>query len=102
MRQPVQRQMTRDELRARQQRIYHADTKEARAHFQADFKRRQRAAGIEIKPDDDDDTIRYRLARHIAMLVNNWEGCPLRLCRRMRGCMARRNRHAPIARTIRR
>jgi hypothetical protein len=34
------------------------------------------------------DVFRNRLARRIAMFVNNWHGCPEPLCRRQRGCMA--------------
>ncbi len=43
-------------------------------------------------PPDDIDAVRTSLARRIAMLINDWRGCPEPLCRRMRGCMAPRIR----------
>jgi len=38
------------------------------------------------------DVFRMRLARRIAMFINDWRGCPETLCRRQRGCMAPRIR----------
>lgn len=78
-----------DIARARQQQLYHAEDKNAEARRSADFERRMRAAGIDREPENEDiDTFRYRLARILTMFRNDWEGCPLRLCRRMQGCMA--------------
>ena len=90
MRQPVCGQTTKGMARALQQKRYHAKDKKAEAHRDADFERRKRAAGLDREPDDDDDidAFRYRLARTIDMFMNDWEGCPLRLCQRMQGCMA--------------
>ncbi len=49
-----------------------------------------RAAGID--PDgegpEDMDAFRLQLARMIAMFLNEWHGCPERICRRNHGCMA--------------
>ncbi len=56
---------------------------------QADYRRRLRAAGIkEDEGPEDMDAFRLQLARQIAMLLNEWHGCPERLCQRNRGCMA--------------
>jgi len=54
------------------------------------FEARMKAAGFrkDEEPPEDIDAFRYGLARRLAMIVNNWRGCPERLCRRMRGCMA--------------
>lgn len=56
----------------------------------ADYARRVRAAGLDRDdggPEDMDEFRRY-LARKIVMFTNDWPGCPERICRRMRGCMA--------------
>ncbi len=34
------------------------------------------------------DGSRLQLARQISMFLNTWHGCPEKLCRRQRGCMA--------------
>jgi hypothetical protein len=67
---------------------YHAPENAAAA--QADFQRRLRAAGIDpdAEPPEDMDAFRYALARKIVMHLNDWPGCPEKICRRMRGCMA--------------
>ena len=54
---------------------------------------RLRAASIDPEADlpQDMEAFRYRLARMILMYVNDWPGCPLPICRRMRGCMAPEN-----------
>jgi len=91
MSQPDRRQGTaNNSARARQQQLYHADGKRAQAHRSADLERRLRAAGIDpdAEPPADMDAFRYQLARQIVMFINDWHGCPLRLCRRMQGCMA--------------
>ncbi|MDO8878789.1 MAG: hypothetical protein Q8M24_20660 [Pseudolabrys sp.] len=89
MQQPVHGRTTKDIARVRQQQRYHAEDKQSQAHRDADFARRQRTAGLDREPEDEDiDAFRYRLARILTMFVNDWEGCPLRLCRRMQGCMA--------------
>ncbi len=87
MRKPDRRQLPVE--RARQQERYHAEDEHAEAHRDADFARRRHASGIDSEPDDGDmDTYRLRLTRFISMFLNDWEGCPLRLCQRMQGCMA--------------
>ena len=58
----------------------------------ADYQHRIRAAGL-VRSEDDPvpeniDEFRLNLARRIVMYVNDWHGCPQRLCRRQRGCMA--------------
>jgi hypothetical protein len=88
MRQKGCEQTARDTARALQQKRFHAGDKRSRAHRDADFERRTRAAGIESAADEDMDTFRRRLTRTISMFHNDWEGCPLRLCQRMKGCMA--------------
>lgn len=67
---------------------YHAPENAAAA--KADFQRRLRAAGIDpdAEPSEDMDAFRYALARKLTMLRNDWPGCPEKICRRMRGCMA--------------
>src|SRR5690349_20742851 len=67
---------------------YHAP--QNRAAREADYLHRLRAAGIDPEAElpEDMDAYRYRLARMILMYVNDWPGCPLPICRRMRGCMA--------------
>jgi hypothetical protein len=56
---------------------------------QADYERRLRAAGInEDECPENMDAFRYRLARMLCMFHNAWHGCPEKLCRRQRGCMA--------------
>jgi hypothetical protein len=54
------------------------------------FEARMKAAGFtgEDPVPENIDVFRYRLARRLAMIVNNWHGCPEALCRRHRGCMA--------------
>ena len=52
------------------------------------FRRRLKAAGLDRDAPGDIDAVRGRLARRIHMLINDWHGCPLRACRRQRGCMA--------------
>ena len=53
------------------------------------YRRRAKAAGLEGKePPEDADEFRYALTRRIYMYLNNWPGCPERLCARHRGCMA--------------
>ncbi len=64
-----------------------------RAARLADYRRRLRAAGFPHDDDDDPaaldiDTLRIRMARMIAMFINEWHGCREPLCRRQRGCMA--------------
>jgi hypothetical protein len=89
MRNPDRRQLPVE--RARQQARYHAEDKRAQAHRSADYARRLRAAGFDREPYDyNEDMDRYRLelTRRISMFLNDWEGCPLRLCQRMQGCMA--------------
>ena len=87
MRKPDRRQLP-DE-RARQQERYHAEDKRLEAFRDADLERRQRAMQIESAPDVNYmDAYRLELTRFIAMFLNDWEGCPLRLCQRMQGCMA--------------
>ncbi len=55
----------------------------------SDLARRLAAVGLDDDLDDVDlDTFRYRLARRIDMFLNDLPGCPEKLCRRMRGCMA--------------
>ena len=70
---------------------YHAP--QNRAAREADYLHRLRAAGIDPEAElpEDMDAFRYRLARMILMYVNDWPGCPLPICRRMRGCMAPEN-----------
>lgn len=76
--------------RARQQKEWCADNPRADAHRAADLARRLGAAGIDpqAEPPEDMDEFRRHFARYICMFVNDWRGCPLRLCRRMHGCMA--------------
>ena len=64
-----------------------------RPHDTDEYNRRLRAAGIDrdAAPPEDIDAFRRLLARMIAMFVNDWPGCPERICRRMRGCMAPNN-----------
>ncbi|HET9715851.1 MAG TPA: hypothetical protein VFP60_06665 [Pseudolabrys sp.] len=55
----------------------------------ADYQRRLKAAGLDCDDiPDDEDEFRRRLVRMIPMFLNQWHGCPERLCRRLRGCMA--------------
>ncbi len=70
-----------------------ADGAREEAERAASFHRRVAAAGIDLDhvPEDMDE-FRYRLARLITMYVNEWHGCPQRLCRRNEGCMAPENR----------
>ncbi len=87
MRKPDRRQLPVE--RARQQERYHAEDERSQAFRAADLKRRQRAMQIESAPDVNYmDAYRLELTRYIAMFLNDWEGCPLRLCQRMQGCMA--------------
>jgi hypothetical protein len=87
MRNPDRRQLP--AARARQQARYHAEDKRAQAFRAADLERRQRAMQIECAPDVNFmDAYRLELTRFIAMFLNDWEGCPLRLCQRIQGCMA--------------
>jgi hypothetical protein len=89
MQRPVCEQTAKDTSRARQQKRYHAGDKRSQALRTADFERRWAAATIESAPDVNYmDAYRIELTRRIAMFLNNWEGCPLRLCQRMQGCMA--------------
>ncbi len=56
---------------------------------EANLARRLAAVGLDDDLDDVDlDTFRYRLARRIDMFLNDFPGCPEKLCRRMRGCVA--------------
>ena len=66
----------------------------------ADYQRRLRAAGLDAGSDraGDIDAIRNGIARRIHMYLNTWHGCPERLCRRNRGCMAPDNRCANVER----
>jgi hypothetical protein len=64
----------------------------AQAERVASYQRRIRAASL-VRGDDDPvpddiDEFRLNLARRIAMLINDWRGCPEPLCPRHRGCMA--------------
>src|ERR1700730_5781681 len=53
------------------------------------YRRRAKAAGLDGKERPEDaDEFRYALTRRIYMYLNNWPGCPERLCARHRGCMA--------------
>jgi hypothetical protein len=56
------------------------------------YQARLKAAGIDTEnmPEDMDE-FRWQFARVIAMFLNEWHGCPERLCRRHRGCMAPHN-----------
>lgn len=54
----------------------------------ASFARRWKAAGMTDEVPEDIDEFRMQLARQIYMYVNEWRGCPQRLCRRNQGCMA--------------
>jgi hypothetical protein len=58
------------------------------------YESRMKAAGFrkDDEPPADIDAFRYALARRIHMFINDWRGCPEPSCRRMRGCMAPRNR----------
>jgi hypothetical protein len=87
MRNPDRRQLPVE--RARQQARYHAEDKQSQAFRAADLERRQRAMQIESAPDVNFmDAYRLELTRFICMFLNDCEGCPLRLCQRMQGCMA--------------
>ena len=57
---------------------------------QVDYERRLRAAGIDpdAEPPENMDAFRLQLARKIDMFLNEWHGCPQRICQRNRGCMA--------------
>jgi len=61
----------------------------------ASFQRRIKAAGLVRDQDDsvpdDIEEFRLNLARRICMFIDDWHGCPERLCRRQRGCMAPNN-----------
>jgi hypothetical protein len=54
------------------------------------YESRMKAAGFgpDAPRPKDIDAFRYSIARRLAMIVNNWRGCPEGLCRRHRGCMA--------------
>ena len=54
------------------------------------YHRRLKAVGLDHEEEapEDMDAFRYRMARRIVMFLNQWHGCPERLCRRNRGCMA--------------
>jgi hypothetical protein len=54
----------------------------------ASLARRLQAAGLDGDPPKDIDAFRNAMARRISMAINTWQGCPQRLCRRLRGCMA--------------
>ena len=94
MRQKGCEQTAKDKARALQQKRFHAVDNKARAFARADYVRRKRAAGLDRAPHDDMDAFRSRMARLLHMCINDWEGCPLRLCQRMRGCMAPQSRCA--------
>jgi hypothetical protein len=59
-----------------------------RKHDTSTYRQRLKAAGLDDgnKPDDMDE-FRHRIARSIAMFLNEWHGCPEPLCQRHRGCM---------------
>ncbi len=67
---------------------FHAPENASKA--QADLAHRLAAAGLDEDDADevDIDTFRRGLARRIAMFLNDFPGCPEKLCLRMRGCMA--------------
>lgn len=52
------------------------------------FQRRAKVAGLDRVASADIDAFRLAMARRIAMLIDDWHGCPERICRRQRGCMA--------------
>jgi hypothetical protein len=52
------------------------------------FQRRVKIADLDRVATDDKDALRLAMARRIVMLINDWHGCPERMCRRQRGCMA--------------
>jgi hypothetical protein len=59
--------------------------------YEADFQARLKAAGLDRDdPALDIDAVRLRIARKIAMWLNEWPGCPEKICQRVRGCMAPR------------
>ena len=66
-----------------------AEPPNADEHGGTPYLARVKAAGIDIDTmPEDDDEFRLQLARMIAMFINDWRGCPERLCQRNRGCMA--------------
>jgi hypothetical protein len=54
------------------------------------YEGRMKAAGFRKRdaPSAGIDAVRNAVARQIAMIINDWRGCPEPLCKRMRGCMA--------------
>lgn len=56
------------------------------------YHRRLKAAGLDSDAIPEDiDEFRWQFARRIAMFIDDWHGCPERLCQRNRGCMAPNN-----------
>lgn len=60
-----------------------------RKHDTGNYRQRLKVAGLDddTMPDDIDE-FRRRLARRIAMFINQWRGSPEPQCARNRGCMA--------------
>ena len=50
-------------------------------------KTRQTSADVDDEPTDMDE-LRYKLARRLEMLINDWHGCPEPACKRQRRCAA--------------
>jgi hypothetical protein len=71
-------------------------TRRARDARGDSLQRRLHAAGMDRNDDTAENihAFRYALARRIHMMIDDWHGCPQRLCRRNRGCMAPDNRCA--------
>lgn len=66
-----------------------ADEARVEAEQEADLQRRLAVAGLDGDEEPEDmDEFRHRLTREISMILNEWHGCPQRLCRRNGGCMA--------------
>jgi len=61
----------------------------AEEHDTGNYQERLKAAGLDGDDVPDDiDEFRDRLARRIAMFMNEWHDCKERICQRNRGCMA--------------
>jgi hypothetical protein len=62
----------------------------AQEHDTSNYQARLKAAGLDGDDPEDIsmDEFRERLARRIAMFMNEWDGCAERICQRNRGCMA--------------
>jgi hypothetical protein len=96
------RQLDFDKLSAKQRRKLTSNG--ASLATSASYRRRVKAARFPSETRDpaqpvDIDALRLEMARRILMLFDDWQECPLRICRRNRGCMAP-NAECPAAKPL--